>query len=226
MAKKKQDNCYIYTRVSTEMRVDGYSLDAQKNRLYKAVAFRDLHIAGEYCNKGKSGKSIDGRDEFKQMLADIAAKKDNVTYVLVFKLSRFGRRTSDVLTSLEYIQQYGVNLWCVEDNIDSKGSAGKLMISVLSSVTEIERENISAQTMAGRREKAREGLWNGGQAPYGYYLKYEDGSKTGTETSCSDTILKMPLLHTVTLCTTEPWIAENTAWPYHFRAVRRMRMHQ
>lgn len=179
MAKKKQDNCYIYTRVSTEMQVDGYSLDAQKDRLYKAAAFRDLHIAGEYCDKGKSGKSIDGRDEFKQMLADIAAKKDNVTYVLVFKLSRFGRRTSDVLTSLEYIQQYGVNLWCVEDNIDSKGSAGKLMISILSSVAEIERENISAQTMAGRREKAREGLWNGGQAPYGYTLKYEEGAKTG-----------------------------------------------
>lgn len=45
------------------------------------------------------------------------------------------------------------------------------MISVLSAVAEIERENILEQTMNGRREKARQGLWNGGPAPYGYVLK-------------------------------------------------------
>jgi len=48
--------------------------------------------------------------------------------------------------------------------------AGKLMISVLSAVAEIERENIRVQTMEGRIQKAREGKWNGGFAPYGYQL--------------------------------------------------------
>jgi len=48
--------------------------------------------------------------------------------------------------------------------------AGKLMISVLSAVSEIERENILVQTMEGRRQKAREGKWNGGFAPYAYKL--------------------------------------------------------
>ena len=42
---------------------------------------------------------------------------------------------------------------------------------MLSAVAEIERENIIEQTMNGRREKARQGGWNGGFAPYGYYLK-------------------------------------------------------
>jgi site-specific DNA recombinase len=45
------------------------------------------------------------------------------------------------------------------------------LISVLSAVAEIERENIIEQTMNGRKEKARQGGWNGGFAPYGYYLK-------------------------------------------------------
>ena len=58
--------------------------------------------------------------------------------------------------------------------IDSSKDAGKLMISVLSAVAEIERENIRTQTMAGREQKAREGKWNGGFAPYGY--KLEDGN--------------------------------------------------
>ena len=129
-----------------------------------------MFIVGEYSDEGKSGKSVEGRPQFKQMLADIESSKDNVDYVLVFKLSRFGRNAADVLSSLQKMQDYGVNLICVEDGIDSSKDAGKLMISVLSAVAEIERENILVQTMEGRRQKAREGRWNGGFAPYGYQL--------------------------------------------------------
>lgn len=68
------------------------------------------------------------------------------------------------------MQDFGVNLICVDDGIDSSKDAGKLMISVLSAVAEIERENIRVQTMEGRMQKAREGKWNGGFAPYGYSL--------------------------------------------------------
>ncbi len=59
---------------------------------------------------------------------------------------------------------------CVEDGIDSSRDAGKLMISVLSAVAEIKRENIRVQTMERRIQKAREGKWNSGFAPYGYQL--------------------------------------------------------
>lgn len=167
---KKQKKCYIYTRVSTSMQVEGYSLDAQKDKLRKYADYQEMSIVGEYSDEGKSGKSVEGRPQFKQMLADIESGKDNVDYVLVFKLSRFGRNAADVLSSLQKMQDYGVNLICVEDGIDSSKDAGKLMISVLSAVAEIERENILVQTMEGRRQKAREGRWNGGFAPYGYQL--------------------------------------------------------
>ena len=83
----------------------------------------------------------------------------------------FGRNAADILNSLELIQSYGVELICVEEGIDSSQTSGKLLISVLSAVAEIERENILEQTMNGRREKARQGLWKGGPAPYGYVLK-------------------------------------------------------
>ena len=163
--------CYIYTRVSTAMQVDGYSLDAQKDKLRKYADYQEMEIVGEYCDEGFSGKNIQGRVSFQQMLQDITNRKDDVDYVLVFKLSRFGRNAADVLNSLQTMQDYGVNLICVEDGIDSSKDAGKLMISVLSAVAEIERENIRAQTMAGREQKAREGKWNGGFAPYGYKLE-------------------------------------------------------
>ncbi len=166
----KPVKCYIYTRVSTLIQVDGFSLEAQKNKLMKYAELHDMVIAGEYSDKGKSGKSVAGRPEFTQMLKDIEEGKDGVSYVLVYKLSRFGRNAADVLTSLQHIQDYGVNLICVEEGIDSSKGTGKLIITILSSVAEIERENILEQTMAGRQQKAREGKWNGGFAPYGYKL--------------------------------------------------------
>ncbi len=153
------------------MQVDGYSLDAQRDKLRKYAEYESMEIAGEYSDEGFSGKNIQGRHEFQRMLQDIQDCKDGVEYVLVFKLSRFGRNAADVLNSLQLMQDFGVNLICVEDGIDSSKDSGKLMISVLSAVAEIERENIRTQTMDGREQKAREGKWNGGFAPYGYNLE-------------------------------------------------------
>ena len=152
------------------MQIDGYSLDAQKTKMKAFCDYNEYEIAGEYEDAGKSGKSIEGRVSFNQMMEDIKSGKDGVSYVLVFKLSRFGRNAADVLATLQVMQDFGVNLICVEDGIDSSKDAGKLMISVLSAVAEIERENIRVQTMEGRMQKAREGKWNGGFAPYGYSL--------------------------------------------------------
>ena len=167
---KERIKVYTYKRVSTAMQIDGYSLDAQRARMKAYADFNDYEIVGEYEDAGKSGKSIEGRMQFRQMMEDVKSGKDNISYVLVFKLSRFGRNAADVLSTLQVMQDFGVNLICVEDGIDSSKDAGKLMISVLSAVAEIERENIRVQTMEGRIQKAREGKWNGGFAPYGYQL--------------------------------------------------------
>ena len=168
--KDKMKKCYLYMRVSTTMQVEGYSLETQKDRLTKYADFQHMEIVREYCDAGKSGKNITGRPEFSQMLQDVADDRDGVDYILVFKLSRFGRNAADVLNSLQYIQDFGVNLVCVEDGIDSSKDSGKLTITVLSAVAEIERENILVQTMEGRKQKAREGKWNGGLAPFGYII--------------------------------------------------------
>lgn len=168
--------CYIYTRVSTAAQTEGYSLEAQTERLRKYADYKEMEVVREYCDAGKSGKSITGRPEFQRMLQDASEERDGVAFILVFKLSRFGRNAADVLNSLQFIQDYGVNLVCVEDGIDSSKDSGKLTITVLSAVAEIERENILVQTMEGRKQKAREGKWNGGQAPFGYDLNSKNST--------------------------------------------------
>ena len=113
--KNKKIKCDIYTRVSTTMQVDGYSLDAQKEKLKRYAEFQNMEIVNEYSDEGKSGKSVEGRPEFQRMLDNIENGTDEVQFVLVFKLSRFGRNAADVLNSLQRMQDFGVNLICVED---------------------------------------------------------------------------------------------------------------
>ena len=169
---KKQVRCYTYIRVSTEMQVEGYSLDSQRDTLKKEAKHLKWKIVHEYADEGKSGHSIAGRPQFKEMLSRIrSGNPDNIDYVLVYKLSRFGRNAADALSSLKKMQRYGVELKCAAEPIDSAGPYGGFMITMMSAVAEIERENILIQTMAGRMQKAREGKWNGGQAPFGYRLK-------------------------------------------------------
>ena len=56
--KKTKTKCYLYTRVSTSMQVDGYSLDAQRDKLRKYAEYEDMVVAGEYSDEGFSGKNI------------------------------------------------------------------------------------------------------------------------------------------------------------------------
>ena len=58
---KKKTKVYIYTRVSTAMQIDGYSLDAQKSKMKAFADYNEYEIVGEYEDAGKSGKSIEGR---------------------------------------------------------------------------------------------------------------------------------------------------------------------
>lgn len=162
--------CVIYVRVSTEMQVDGFSLDGQRNTLKRFAEREGMIVKDIYEDAGKSGASIEGRPAFSKLLNDVKNGLA-VDYILVYKLSRFGRNAADILNSLELIQSYDINLIATDEGIDSSQTSGKLLISVLSAVSEIERENIREQTMNGRKEKARQGGWNGGFAPYGYKLE-------------------------------------------------------
>ena len=68
---KKKTKCYIYIRVSTTMQVDGYSLDAQRDKLRKYAEYQNMEIVQEFADEGKSGKSVEGRPEFQRMLDNI-----------------------------------------------------------------------------------------------------------------------------------------------------------
>ena len=166
----KMKKAYSYTRVSTEIQIDGYSLDAQDDAIERYAKANDIQIVKKFSDEGKSGKNITGRESFRKMLEDAKSGKDGVKTIIVFKISRFGRNASDVLSTVQDLQDYNINVVCVSEGIDSSNDSGKLLLALMSSIAEMERENIIVQTMAGRMQKARDGRWNGGQAPYGYKI--------------------------------------------------------
>ncbi len=149
----RRKKCVIYIRVSSERQVQGFSLDGQKRELIDYAKTKGLEVAEIYVEEGKSGKSIEGRDQFQRMMYDVTRQDSEVGFILVFKLSRFGRNTRDILNSLNILNKYGINLLTKEEGIDSSNNMGGLMITILGTVAEMERENIITQTMLGREEK-------------------------------------------------------------------------
>lgn len=161
---------YVYLRVSTYIQVEGKSLEGQLKEIEAYCQAYNIEIISVYSDEGKSGKSIQGRPQFQKLLKDIEEKED-VDYVIVWKLSRFGRNARETLNSLELLQKHHCNLIAKEDRLDSSDKNGRFIITLLSAMAEMERENIIEQTNNGKKYNALSGNWNGGKPPYGYDLK-------------------------------------------------------
>ena len=78
--KKEKIKVYLYTRVSTAMQIDGYSLEAQKTKMKAFCEYNEYVIACEYEDAGKSGKSIEGRIAFNQMM--MISNQEKMQYLM------------------------------------------------------------------------------------------------------------------------------------------------
>lgn len=86
---KERIKVYTYKRVSTAMQIDGYSLDAQRSRMKAYADFNDYEIVGEYEDAGKSGKSIEGRMQFRQMMEDVKSENYKPKFHHVYTIPSF-----------------------------------------------------------------------------------------------------------------------------------------
>ncbi|WP_200416187.1 recombinase family protein [Virgibacillus salexigens] len=155
-------NAVIYTRVSTtEQALDGYSVKAQRDTLRDYARRNHLTIIDEYVDEGKSGKSIEGRPEMTRLLKDAAQKKFDT--IIIYKLDRLARKTRDSLEIAETLNEHGVQLISLSESIDTSTPHGRMFYTVLSSLAEMERDQIVGRVKMGMTQRAKEGKWNGGQ---------------------------------------------------------------
>lgn len=166
-------NVGIYIRVSTQEQAnEGYSIDAQRDRLTAYCRSRAWNIYNIYIDGGFSGSNM-SRPALSQLLDDIKAKRVNC--VLVYKLDRLSRSQKDTLYIIEDIfLKNGIDFVSLNENFDTSSPFGRAMIGILSVFAQLEREQIKERSMMGRVERAKNGLWHGGgHEPFGY--NYIDG---------------------------------------------------
>jgi len=156
----------LYIRVSTDKQADeGYSLDDQKERLEAFCEAQDWTVGAVYADEGISGKT-DDRPQFLAMMA--AAKSGEVGRIVAIKLDRLARNTRDFLATVDRLDKAGCDLVLLKESFDTGTPHGKFALTMFAAIAELEASQIAERTMSGRRQKAKQGGYNGGRVPLGY----------------------------------------------------------
>src|SRR6266852_9949701 len=162
-----------YLRVSTEKQADkGISLEAQRAKVEAYAQLYDLTLVEVVIDAGMSAKTLDrpGLQRALEMLRTGQAEA-----LLVVKLDRL---TRSVVHLGQLVEEYFADgkwaLLSVGEQIDTRSAAGRLVLNVLASVSQWEREAIGERTSAAMQYKASVGEYTGGRIPFGYRLA-DDG---------------------------------------------------
>ena len=156
-----------YTRVSTEQQADGgVSLDAQKKKIEAMATVRGADLVEIIVDAGASGKNL--KRSGAERLLDMVNRKE-IDAVIILKLDRLTRSVKDLAELLEVFDKRGVSLISVEESLDTGTAAGRLVLNVMASVSQWEREVIGERTSSALQHKKSQGE-RVGTVPFGYRL--------------------------------------------------------
>ncbi|HAN93427.1 MAG TPA: hypothetical protein DCQ33_15290 [Nitrospira sp.] len=156
-----------YIRVSTDMQaLEGISLDAQRARLQAYCTAQELMLVDVIADEGQSAKSLD-RPGLRRALGML--DRGEAQGIIVPKLDRLTRSVKDLgeLCDRYFREGKPWHLLSVSDAIDTRSAGGMLVLNVLMSVAQWEREAIGERTREGLRHLKQQGVFLGG-APYGW----------------------------------------------------------
>ena len=166
--------CAVYCRVSSEEGLDQAfnSIDAQREAgLAYVTAHREegwISVRDTYEDPGYSGGNMD-RPGLKRLLTDIAAGK--IDLVVVYKIDRLSRSLADFAKMVEIFDEHGVTFSSITQPINSSTSMGRLMLNVLLSFAQFERELTGERIRDKIAASKRKGIWMGGVVPLGYRVE-------------------------------------------------------
>jgi site-specific DNA recombinase len=168
-----------YIRVSTTTQAEhGVSLDAQRAKLEAYAGLYDLTLTEVIVDAGVSAKTLN-RPGLQRALGML--RKGQANALVVVKLDRLTRSVKDLGTLVEdYFSSDNISLLSVADNIDTRTAAGRLVLNVLGSVAQWEREAIGERTADALSHKKARGEKTGGDVPYGFRLA-ADGKTLGAD---------------------------------------------
>jgi len=171
---KRRQRCAVYCRVSSDERLDQSfnSIDAQKEAGHAYVASQRsegwIPVADDYDDGGFSGGNME-RPALRRLMADIEEGK--VDIVVVYKIDRLTRSLADFSKMVEVFERSGVSFVSVTQQFNTTTSMGRLMLNVLLSFAQFEREVTGERIRDKIAASKRKGMWMGGIPPFGYDVK-------------------------------------------------------
>jgi len=176
--KNNMPNVAIYTRVSTEDQAkEGFSLNAQIERLRSYCEAREWSIYKEYIDDGYSGRDIT-RPAYITMMQDI----DKWDILLVMKMDRIHRNARNFMEMMDDLRNENKEFTSMQESLDTSTAMGRFVVDIIQRIAQLESEQIGERVFLGMQQKAQtpsekldpnKSPYLGFGHPYGY--DYKDG---------------------------------------------------
>jgi site-specific DNA recombinase len=166
--------CAIYTRVSTDERLDMEfnSLDAQRESALSYIASQKhegwILVGDRYDDGGFSGGSMD-RPALQRLLRDVESGRIDV--IVVYKVDRLSRSLTDFARIVDVFEKNKASFVSITQQFNTTTSMGRLTLNILLSFAQFEREVIGERIRDKFAASRRKGMWMGGTPPLGYNVR-------------------------------------------------------
>jgi len=163
-----------YARVSTDLQRDNQTIKTQVELIEKFCSDRGFTLIETYSDDGVTGTlHLHERPAGRRLIAD--ARADRFDGLVVYKGDRIGRDTLINETVVaELYDRLGIDFFGIAEQIDLASSMGRMMFTMHSAISRMERENTLRRSRDATERYAREGAWLGGIVPFGYRVQGVD----------------------------------------------------
>jgi len=169
--KPKRMRCAVYTRKSVEegLEMEFNSLDAQREAAESYIASQRANgwvcLPDRYDDGGFSGGNMN-RPALQRLLADAEAGKIDI--IVVYKIDRLSRSICDFASLSKSLDKWNVAFVSVTQEINTSTSSGRMMLNILMTFAQFEREQIAERVRDKMSASRKKGKWVGGSVPIGY----------------------------------------------------------
>ena len=171
---KKKIRCAIYCRKSVEKGLDMEfnTLDAQREAGEAYVASQKANgwvcLPEHYDDGGFSGGTLN-RPALRKLLLD--CERGKIDVIVVYKIDRLSRSLCDFAELSKSFEKWNVAFVSVTQEINTQTSAGRMMLNILMTFAQFEREMIATRVKDKMAATRKKGKWVGGQIPFGYKVE-------------------------------------------------------
>ena len=182
----------LYIRVSDPSQIDNNSLETQEKICRQKAKEIGAEVVDVFREEGVSAKTVIGRPELRKLFEFCSLKKNDVQFVIVYKLDRWSRNATEALQAQLVLAKYGIHLLSATEPVVD-GPAGKFLNLVMFGMAEMDNGFKSVRTTDNMKTMFRNGLWPW-RVPPGYKRPFKTKEESKGKQAIIDPLVG-PILH-------------------------------